>query len=376
MLRPFPMKTDSHHQDFSRPNLNAQDLNAKAKNIEKGIFDSGSTPGLAPHSLPDVAKTSVAEALSGELNWVGMENILLPLRIQDSAEDSAQSSDQRSSREIAKTEASISAFVNLISPEARGIHMSRLYAMIQEGFAKNLFSVSLLKEIAAGFLQSHEGLSNLAKIEVSFSAMVQRKALKTNHRAWRTYPVKYKLEATSTKEFTLSLSTQVLYSSTCPASAALSRRLIQENFGSRYVDETSLLSKRQVMEFLEDSEGINATPHAQRSLANVEVQLEIGASGQSGSLERSEKWDHLQLINLIEATLKTPVQTIVKREDEQEFARLNAANLMFCEDAARRIQNALGQHSELIGFSGKVSHEESLHPHNAVAYFKKGKSDV
>jgi GTP cyclohydrolase I len=47
----------------------------------------------------------------------------------------------------------------------------------------------------------------------------------------------------------------------------------------------------------------------------------------------------VELIDLVENTLKTPVQAAVKREDEREFARLNGANLMFCEDAGRRLKS-------------------------------------
>jgi GTP cyclohydrolase I len=37
------------------------------------------------------------------------------------------------------------------------------------------------------------------------------------------------------------------------------------------------------------------------------------------------------------------VQTAVKRADEQAFALANGQNLMFCEDAARRLHLALRQ---------------------------------
>ena len=65
--------------------------------------------------------------------------------------------------------------------------------------------------------------------------------------------------------------------------------------------------------------------------------------------------------------LATPVQTAVKREDEQAFARLNADNLMFCEDAARRVASVLSKDSRIATFDATVSHFESLHPHDAVA---------
>jgi len=78
------------------------------------------------------------------------------------------------------------------------------------------------------------------------------------------------------------------------------------------------------------------------------------------------------LIDRIEAALGTPVQTAVKREDEQAFARLNAENLMFCEDAARRIQAALDSDERVHDFWIRASHFESLHPHDAIAFAVKG----
>ena len=41
------------------------------------------------------------------------------------------------------------------------------------------------------------------------------------------------------------------------------------------------------------------------------------------------------------AALGTTLQTAVKRADEQAFALANGQNLMFCEDAARRLHAAL-----------------------------------
>ena len=49
--------------------------------------------------------------------------------------------------------------------------------------------------------------------------------------------------------------------------------------------------------------------------------------------EDLEEFPIVALIDAVEGALKTPVQAAVKREDEQEFARLNGQNLMFCEDA-------------------------------------------
>ena len=100
-----------------------------------------------------------------------------------------------------------------------------------------------------------------------------------------------------------------------------------------------------------------ATPHAQRSIADVEVELAAGF----------ERLPVQALVDALEQALATPVQTAVKREDEQAFAMLNAANLMFCEDAARRVASVLSADPRIERYEATVSHFESLHPHDAVA---------
>ena len=84
------------------------------------------------------------------------------------------------------------------------------------------------------------------------------------------------------------------------------------------------------------------------------------------SLEGGEWPELLSLIGQLESSIGTPVQTAVKRSDEQEFARLNASNLMFCEDAARRVKRALGEMASIKSYWFKIEHQESLHAHNAV----------
>jgi GTP cyclohydrolase I len=64
-----------------------------------------------------------------------------------------------------------------------------------------------------------------------------------------------------------------------------------------------------------------ARPHSQRSFAYLNL-----------TLNEQHNLDIPALISKFEKRIATPVQTAVKREDEQEFARLNATNLMFCEE--------------------------------------------
>ena len=87
--------------------------------------------------------------------------------------------------------------------------------------------------------------------------------------------------------------------------------------------------------------------------------------------EQITEFDVVNLIDTLENELKTPVQAAVKREDEQEFARLNGQNLMFCEDAARKIKSRL-EDAQYTDYWLRINHYESLHAHDAVAIAVKG----
>ena len=110
---------------------------------------------------------------------------------------------------------------------------------------------------------------------------------------------------------------------------------------------------------------MRATPHSQRSIAAITVQLDPSLV----SLPLTA------LIDRAEAALRTPVQTAVKRIDEQAFARRNGENLMFCEDAARRLQAAFDVEPGVRDFHLRVTHLESLHAHDAVAEVRKSAVD-
>ena len=151
------------------------------------------------------------------------------------------------------------------------------------------------------------------------------------------------------------------YSSTCPCSAALARQLIQEQFESDFGANGSVKAS-EIKAWLGTEQGIIATPHSQRSVARLRVQLKDDLA----------EFPITALVDAVEDCLKTPVQTAVKREDEQEFARLNGANLMFCEDSGRRLKAAFSADPRLVDFWVRVEHRESLHAHDAVSIVTKG----
>lgn len=291
--------------------------------------------------MPDVAGDAAAAARA--LDWVGMRNIALPLRTR--AEDGA----------VLQVPASVDVFVDLREPGARGIHMSRLYLRLQEALVEDVLTPARLRRVLQECVESQGALSSSARLALRFDQMLRRRALSSDNSGWKRYPLEIDA-ALIGGHLALSLAFSVEYSSTCPASAALSRQLNAERFAEDFA-AAHPLSTQVVRDWLSSERGLAATPHAQRSRAEIRVELQPA-------------FDELpvaELIDRVEAALGTPVQTAVKREDEQAFARLNAENLMFCEDAARRVAAVFADDARVHRFDVRVSHFESLHPHDAVA---------
>jgi GTP cyclohydrolase I len=291
--------------------------------------------------LPDVAGDAAIAARP--LDWVGMRRIALPLRIPDGDGPGVQ------------VAASADLFVDLHDADARGIHMSRLYLRLQDALGAEAITPAGLRRVLQDCIDSQAGLSTRARLTLRYDQLLRRAALASAHSGWKAYPVE--IDATlADGHLALVLACSVEYSSTCPASAALSRQLNAERFAADF-SSAHPLSTAVVREWLASERGLAATPHAQRSRADL--RLTLAPAFERLSVE--------VVVDAVEAALGTPVQTAVKREDEQAFARLNAENLMFCEDAARRVAAALAQDARIAAYDVTVSHFESLHAHDAVA---------
>lgn len=249
--------------------------------------------------------------------------------------------------------AKVDAGVSLDDGSARGIHVSRLYLAL-EHLQDNDLTLGALQPVLLCFLESHEGLSRRAYLNIHTEYLLERSALISPLRGWKAYPISI-LASLENDMFHVELKIDVAYSSTCPCSAALARQLIQQQFTQDFAGAD--MDYQRVLDWLGRAEGIVATPHSQRSTAHLHVQLH----------DLAKEIPIVHLIDQAEAALGTAVQTAVKRADEQAFALANGQNLMFCEDAARRLHHSLQAHPSLEAFTVRVVHAESLHAHDAVA---------
>ena len=285
-------------------------------------------------TLPDIAAQASRQTLP--LEWVGMYGIALPVLLDG----------QRLS-------ATADAGVSLDDGDARGIHMSRLYLELEILENENL-KPALLRRVLQRFLDTHDALSNSAYLKIHLDLLLKRPALISPLAGWKSYPVCIEARLENAM-FHVELKIDVAYSSTCPCSAALSRQLIQQQFIDDFAN--SPLQHADVLAWLGSTKGIVATPHSQRSIAQLHLHLN----------DCLEDFPLIAIINDAEAALGTAVQTAVKRADEQAFALANGQNLMFCEDAVRRLNLGLKRSPGIRAFHLRVIHAESLHAHDAVA---------
>ena len=272
--------------------------------------------------LPDPQVDPVLPGARVPLKKVGIAPVDLPVRLRS-----------RSGGEdkLLQTEASL--YCSLDDPMAKGLNLSRLYLIMHEKIKDQLSLDGMedaLKELAVG-----QGVKN-ACCKLRFKYPMYQEALRTKNKRGH---IAYKTELEGQYrdgEYKWFLTIDYVYSSTCPCSFELAH---------------DARSKRNAA----------ANAHSQRSILKVKVAFDRT----NGNIVWIE-----DLVDLCRLNIPTEVQIVVKRRDEQAFAELNGANLLFSEDAVRIVHDALDRWVEgkkINDFSIVASHEESLHPWNAIA---------
>ncbi len=282
------------------------------------VLELEARPRLRRVLLPDVALQQEPLRARGRIDRVGMEGIDLPVRLRGAR------------GELLTVPAQADVFVSLDSEDAKGIHMSRLFLALQETLGTEELTPALLQLLLCDVLRSHQTISGSSHVRIRCGYLVQRESLESGHLGWKSYPLEIAASLVG-DALRLELCLQVVYSSTCPCSAALSREIIARDFQRVFCGRDAPV--KRVAEWLRSDSGLPATPHSQRSFAELQIVLDPSA----------KQLPIVDLLDAVELALGTPVQAAVKREDEQAFAVLNGSNLMFCEDAARIVKRTLDQ---------------------------------
>ena len=273
-------------------------------------------------SLPDL-QNGPSSLIVGEkqlIQHVGISNFRLPIRYKT-----------RDNGELT-LETSVTGTVSL-EAEKKGINMSRIMRSFYAHAGRD-FSFGVIEHALEDYKRDLESFD--ARIQMRFSFPVKVTSLRSGLSGWQYYDIALELvDRAGVRKKIMHL--DYVYSSTCPCSLELS-------------------------EHARRTRGQLATPHSQRSVARISVEVKEGA----GCL-----WFE-DLIELARDGVPTETQVMVKREDEQAFAELNAANPIFVEDAARSFCKALKADPRIGDFRIVASHQESLHSHDAVSLLTEG----
>lgn len=275
-------------------------------------------------AMPDL-QNGPASLIQGEkqlIQHVGISNFRLPLRYHT-----------RDNGDLT-LETAVTGTVSL-EEEKKGINMSRIMRSFY-AHAEKTFSFDVIEAALDDYKSDLDSLD--ARIQMSFSFPMKVKSLRSGLEGYQYYNISLELvESEGQRRKFIHL--DYVYSSTCPCSLELS--------------EHARICRGQL-----------ATPHSQRSVARISVEVICG---------RGCLWFE-DLIDLARAAVPTETQVMVKREDEQAFAELNAANPIFVEDAARLFTEQLKADPRIGDFRVVASHQESLHSHDAVSVLTEGET--
>ncbi|QFU07475.1 GTP cyclohydrolase FolE2 [Rhodobacteraceae bacterium THAF1] len=271
--------------------------------------------------MPDLQNgpSSLIRGAKRAIQHVGISNFRLPIRYHT-----------RDNGDLT-LETSVTGTVSLEAGK-KGINMSRIMRTFYAR-AEETFSMDVMEATLDAYKQDLDSFDARLMMRLSFPMKVD--SLRSGLAGYQYYDIALEvIDQGGTRTRVMHL--DYVYSSTCPCSLELS-------------------------EHARRTRGQLATPHSQRSVARLSVVLEEGQT----------LWFE-DLIEMCRTAVPTETQVMVKREDEQAFAELNAANPIFVEDAARLFAQGCQADPRIGDYRIAASHQESLHSHDAVSVLTEG----
>jgi GTP cyclohydrolase I len=273
-------------------------------------------------TLPDLQNgpSSLIRGAKQQIQHVGISNFRLPIRFHT-----------RDDGDLT-LETSVTGSVSL-EADKKGINMSRIMRSFYK-HAEATFSFDVIEKALDDYKTDLDSMD--ARIQMRFSFPMKIESLRSGLSGYQYYNIALELvEKDGVRQKMIHL--DYVYSSTCPCSLELS-------------------------EHARATRGQLATPHSQRSVARLSAVIDC---------DQECLWFE-DLIDACRRAVPTETQVMVKREDEQAFAELNAANPIFVEDAARLFCEQLQADARIGDFRVIASHQESLHSHDAISVLTEG----
>ncbi|MEP2031029.1 MAG: GTP cyclohydrolase FolE2 [Paracoccaceae bacterium] len=308
--------------DPSVARLIAADSSSGYPMLSKEYPDSFVADAAYKAGLPDLQNgpSSLIRGAKQQIQHVGISNFRLPIRFH-----------RRDNGDLT-LETSVTGSVSL-EADKKGINMSRIMRSFYKQ-AEKTFSFEVIETALDDYKSDLESFD--ARIQMRFSFPMKVQSLRSGLSGFQYYDIALELVETGGVRSKI-MHIDYVYSSTCPCSLELSEHARSER-------------------------GQLATPHSQRSVARISVEIDCDANC---------LWFE-DLIDMCRGAVPTETQVMVKREDEQAFAELNAAHPIFVEDAARLFCQQLQKDARVGDFRVVASHQESLHSHDAVSILTEG----
>lgn len=231
--------------------------------------------------------------------------------------------------------ASIHGFTDVQSSKL-GLNLSRIIRTFYKS-KDDIFDIAKLEEILKQYKKDQDAFN--ANIQLEFDYYVTQNSLLSRDEEGNPhvgyYIVHCVLDASIDKSgnFSKQLKVYWQYSSACKCSTALS-------------------------EYAAEKLGLGANPHSQRSTAAITVKFD------------NMVWIE-DIIDHCRVSLVTECQSIVRREDEMQFAILNYAHQKFIEDATRLIAKQLDTDDNIVDYKVLMCHAESLHQSSVLGLITK-----
>ncbi len=317
VLRAFAAREGADLNDLD-PSLGSVDYPALSREYPEGF----SLDESYRDTLPDLQNgpASLIRGAQRPIQHVGISNFRLPVhfRTKEGGERVLDSS--------------VTGTVSL-EADKKGINMSRIMRSFYT-HSERTFSFEVIESALDDYKTDLESFD--ARIQMRFSFPMEMDSLRSGLKGWQYYDIALEVIEKDGERLRV-MHLDYVYSSTCPCSLELSEHARRER-------------------------GQLATPHSQRSVARLSMVVDPNAP---------TLWFE-DAVELCRRVVPTETQVMVKREDEQAFAELNAANPIFVEDAARLFAEALQSDVRIGDFRVVASHQESLHSHDAVSVLTEG----
>ena len=245
-----------------------------------------------------------------KIQRTGVTNVHLPLLISDGGKFQQVTAQIR--------------FTVSLSQNLRGTHMSRLMEILHDWTATPI-TISDIEKILRDAQEKLD--ADGSTIQIKFKYFIEQSAPVSERKSLIDVDCEIAGELQKNSRMKCNLGLTVPFTSLCPCSREIS------NFGA----------------------------HNQRSVCKVNWEVaDIAAA----------EFDIEKIFRLIEAQGSSKVFPILKREDEKFVTEYAYQNPKFVEDILRDVVIALRGVENISGFEVECENFESIHNHNAYAYFR------